>query len=105
MKKPQTGEDWMRMWNWGADINALLQLYITTKDQKYADSFLEKIWSTIEPPKMNSRGFDSSFLIGRGVKTAIIAIPYMNADYKEKLKGYVIKYKDGIKELQKKTTN
>lgn len=102
MKKPQKGEDWMRMWNWGADINALLQLYITTKDQKYADRFLEKIWSTIEPPKMNSRGFDSSFLIGRGLKTAIIAIPYMNADYKEKLKGYVIKYKDGIKELEKK---
>jgi len=102
MKKPQKeGNPWMKMWGRGADITAVLQLYITTKEKKYADRFLEKIWNMLEPPKMNFRGLDPSFLIGRSLKTAVEAIPYMDAAYKEKLKGYVVKYKEAMDEMDK----
>ena len=88
----------MRMWGRGSDIDAALQLYITTKEKKYADRFLEKIWGTLEPPKMPGRhdGFDPGFFVSRSLGSALKAVPYMDADYKTKLKEYVIKYKESI---------
>ena len=102
MKKPDTFESpWMR-WFRGADIDAVLQLYITTNDKKYADRFLEKIWSMLEPPSMSWRGLDPIFFISRSLQSALKAVPYMDADYKGKLKDYVVKYKEAMDELDKK---
>jgi endoglucanase len=98
IKKPRQDENpWMRMFGRGADLQAALELYITTKEQKYKDRYLEKIWLLLEPPKMNlPDGFDPGFIIRRVIKTALAAIPYMDADYKTKLKDYVLKYKESI---------
>ncbi len=50
MKKSGNDNNPMMRWFRGADIDAILQLYITTKDKKYADRFLEKIWILLDQP-------------------------------------------------------
>ena len=94
----------MRRWGRGADIDAVLQLYITTKDKKYSDRFLEKIWTILETPRTGGRrsgGFNPVFFMSRSLNSALKAIPYMDAAYKTKLKDYVIKYKQSIDEIAK----
>jgi len=100
MKKQATNStDPMAMFARGADLNAVLQLYITTKEQKYADRFLEKIWTTLEQPA--GRSGNAGFFAFRGLSSALIALPYMDKAYKEKLKGYVVKYKESLDATEK----
>ena len=80
----------MKMMGKGANLNTVLQLYITTKDKKYADRFLELIWQSLD----NSRG--------RGISVALQALPYMDSAYKTKLKDHVVKYKQSIDETDDK---
>jgi hypothetical protein len=91
----------MMMRGRGSDIDAVLQLYITTKEKKYADRFLEKIWTSLEQPT-GGRDFGQMFFAGRNLNPALKAIPYMDAEYKAKLKDYIIKYKKSIEEIEKK---
>ena len=84
----------------GIELPAALELYISTKDKKYADRFLEKIWTSLEPPT-DRGGFNQRFFAGRGLTTALKAIPYMDAAYKAKLEDYVVKYKQSIDEIKK----
>ncbi|MFO7447380.1 MAG: glycoside hydrolase family 9 protein [Ignavibacteriaceae bacterium] len=99
-QKDDSSNPMMRMWGRGADIDAVLQLYITTKEKKYADRFLEKIWTLLEPPP-SIPGFDMGFFAFRGLSSALKAIPYMDDEYKAKLKDYVLKYKESIIENEK----
>jgi hypothetical protein len=101
-KKQQndTTNQMMRRWGRGADLDAVLQLFITTKDKKYAERFLEKIWTLLEQPT-NRRGFDMGFFASRSLASALKAIPYIDDAYKAKLKDYVIKYKESIAETEK----
>lgn len=62
-------------------IGAALQLYITTKDEQYAAVFKDAALS----------GLDRS--VNFGMRQALQAYPYMDDDYKKKLRAYVIKYK------------
>ncbi|RQV97705.1 MAG: glycoside hydrolase [Calditrichaeota bacterium] len=104
VNKPNDSIDpWMQTFARGADITAVLELYITTGDQKYADRFQERIWQMLEPPKMNmpDRNFDIGFIIGRILQPALKAVPYMNDEYKIKLKEYVLKYKESIEKNEK----
>ena len=67
----------------GADMSssAALQLYIVTKDKKYADTFLKSIWHGLEAyPEMT-------------IENALIAVPYFDKGYKEKLEPYIKKFK------------
>jgi endoglucanase len=88
----------------GADVNTVLQLYITTKDKKYADRFLEKIWPLLDQSTAKT-GANAGFLVGFGSRIsfnpALLAIPYMDAAYKARLKDYIIKYKASIDENEK----
>lgn len=95
-----TEEPFMRRWGRGADIEAVLQLYITTKDKKYADRFLEKIWPLLEQPTQG-RDFGQMFFASRSLNPALKAIPYMDDAYKAKLKDYIVKYKESIDQLEK----
>jgi hypothetical protein len=89
-----------RMMGRGADINTMLQLFITTKDRKYADRFLEKIWPALDRSVgRKDQGF--SFFVGRDINTALLALPYMDAGYKNKLKDYVVRYKESLTALEK----
>jgi endoglucanase len=60
---------------------AALQLYITTKDEKYADVFKNAVWQTLDR--------NVSF----GIKQALQAYSYMDDSYKKKLRDYVVKLK------------
>ena len=62
-------------------MSAALQLYITTKDEKYARRFKEAIWPTLDRSVMY------------GMKAALQAYPYMDQEYQEKMKDYVVRYK------------
>ncbi len=75
-------------WGRGGDISTNLQLYITTGEQQYADTFGELLW-----PALESR-------LSWTILTALNAIPYMDEAYKEKLRPYVVKYKEYIDELE-----
>jgi hypothetical protein len=62
------------------EIPAALQLYIATRDEKYAKRYLELIWDDLD------KNLEVSIL------TAVKAIPYFKDDYKNKVQQYVIKY-------------
>ncbi len=102
MKNPDNSPDepWMRMMSSGADLNTVLQLYITTKEKKYSDRFREKIWILLEQPN-RGRDFGQMFLAGRILNPALKAVPYMDDAYKARLKDYVITYKESIDEMEK----
>lgn len=72
-----------------ANMGTNLQLYISTGEQEYVDKFQELLWPALE------RRVSSSIL------TALHAIPHMDASFKEKLRSYVVKYKEYIDELEK----
>ncbi len=100
-KSPKNGDPMMWMMGRGGDLDAVLQLYITTKDQKYADRFLAEIWPLLE----NSVGDMSEnmwFFTGRGLLSALTAVPYMDNNFKAKLKNYVVKYKESLSAMEKK---
>jgi Glycosyl hydrolase family 9./N-terminal ig-like domain of cellulase. len=73
----------------GAEVPAALQLYISTKDERYAKIFNELIWKQLDN--------DRAMLFN--IATAARAISYMDKEYKNKLEKYVIKYKNQIEKL------
>ncbi|MBN2763292.1 MAG: glycoside hydrolase family 9 protein [Bacteroidales bacterium] len=72
-----------------ANMGTNLQLYISTGEKQYIDKFQELLWPALD------RNVSMSIL------TALEAIPHMDASYKEKLRPYVIKYKEYIDGLEK----
>lgn len=71
------------------DIGSYLQLYISTGEKPYMDQFQELLWPALDR--------NVSFTI----LTALHAIPHTDASFKEKLKPYVVKYKEYIEGLEK----
>ncbi|MFZ0281299.1 MAG: cellulase N-terminal Ig-like domain-containing protein [Bacteroidales bacterium] len=79
-----------RGWGGGsANIATNLQLYISTGEKQYIEKFQELLWPALE------RNVSSNIL------TALDAIPHMDASFKEKLRPYVVKYKEYIDGLEK----
>ena len=70
-------------------IAAALQLYISSKDVQYADTFTTLIWPALKKfPEMN-------------IQTAVQAIPYFGKEYKDRLVSYVEKARKFDDELLK----
>ena len=78
-----------RGWGRGADMGTNLQLYISTGEQQYKDKFQESLWPALDR------------FVSFSILTALHAIPHMDEAYKEKLRPYVVKYKEYIEELEK----
>jgi hypothetical protein len=74
-----------------SEMPTALQLYITTRDEKYKNRFLELLWPALDR-SVAGRG---------GILIALKAIPYMGADYKAKLRDYAVKYKESIAGYEK----
>jgi hypothetical protein len=72
-----------------ANLGTNLQLYIATGEQQYIDKFNELLWPALDR--------NVSFTLS----TALDAIPHLDAVYKEKLRPYVVKYKEYIEGLEK----
>jgi len=80
----------LRMMPWflnSAECVAALQLFVTTKDERYSRRFAELIW----------RQLDSALVWN--IATAAQAVQYMPPDYRSKLERYVLKYRDEIGKL------
>ena len=85
--QPQSQNPTTAIWNAGAEIAPNLQLYITTGEKQYADRFEELLWPALER--------NVSFLLS----TALEVLPYLDASFKEKLRPFVVKYKEYIDQL------
>ncbi len=84
--EPQDRRGWGRG---SADISTNLQLYISTGEQQYANKFQELLWPALERS------------VSGNILTAIHGIPHMDPTFKEKLRPYVVKYKEYIDGLEK----
>jgi hypothetical protein len=69
------------------ELAAALQLYITTGDEQYAGRFKELVWSALD--KSNARN----------IYVALQACSNMDKAYKDKLRSYVIKFKEANDKL------
>jgi hypothetical protein len=74
-----------------AELSAVVQLLITTRERAYADRFDELLWPLLE------RGTAATPLLASAVR----ALPHRDAAFKERLRPYVEKYRKGIDELEK----
>jgi hypothetical protein len=73
----------------GAELTAVAQLMMTTKEKTYADRFNELLWPSLDR------------MAGPNMLTAARALPFLDAAYAQKLRPYVVKYKSDIDALQK----
>ncbi len=71
----------------GGNLATNLQLYVATGEKSYLDQFVEQIWPALERNVNNS------------IRTAMDAIPYMDAAYKERLRPYAEKYKEYLEQV------
>lgn len=81
-KKAKPDNSPMSRWGRGSDMIAILQLYLSTKDEKYKTGFLDKIWKVLDEN------------LEFNINHALLALPAMDDDYKQKLRAYVVKYKE-----------
>ena len=65
----------------GNNMGLNLQLYRTTGEKSYLDRFEQQIW------------LDLSRNVNGSIRTALDAVPYMDAEYRQKLAPYVSQYK------------
>lgn len=81
--KQTTGSDtgFLAAFRRNTQLAAALQLFIATKEEQYATSFKEMIFPTL----------DRSLLFGMAV--ALQAIPWMDKDYQNRLRDYVVKFR------------
>lgn len=71
------------------NMPANLQLYASTHEQSYLETFNAQIWPALD------------YNVTYTIKTALDAIPYMDESYREKLRPYVLKYNEYLKSLDK----
>ena len=86
--RPMTGADARRPMP-GPDVSTSLQLYISTGEQQYRDNFESGIWNMLDRN------------VNFGISTALDAIPYMDEAYREKLRPYIVKYREYVESLSK----
>jgi endoglucanase len=82
---PATGFE--AMFGQGAELTALMQLLITTREQQYGDRFNELVWPALDRNAAMT------------LQVAVRALPAMDEAYARKLRPYVEKYKvelDGL---------
>lgn len=77
------------MFRRNTEMSAALQLFITTKDDRYAKKFNDAIWPALDRA------------VGQGLTAALQAYPYMDKAYQTKLKDYVVKFRASNEELTK----
>jgi endoglucanase len=71
------------------EMMAALQLYITTKDEQYANRFKELVWPALDKS------------LERNINVAVKAFTFMDAPYQKKLRDYVIRFKEINDKLSK----
>ena len=70
------------------NVSSSLQLYVSTKDPAYLEQFTQAIWPSLERAPLYA------------ISTALDAIPYLDDEYKEKLRPYVEQYRDYVESME-----
>jgi endoglucanase len=70
-----------KMFSLASNMTAALQLYITTNDESYAKIYKDALWPMLDRS------------VATGMTQALQANPYLDKDYQDKLKPYVLKFK------------
>jgi hypothetical protein len=70
-----------------ADLGTALQLYAATGEAQYRDRFSGAIWDALDQN------------VAFTMQTALDAVPYMDDAYKQKLRPYVERYRDYVKDF------
>ncbi|MCR5352493.1 MAG: glycoside hydrolase family 9 protein [Bacteroidales bacterium] len=70
------------------NMSTNLQLYVSTGEAHYLESFKEQIWPALD------RG------VAFAIQPALDAIPYLDDDYKERLRPYMLEYKQYLDSLE-----
>jgi endoglucanase len=79
---PSAGSPWEAMFGDAAELGSAYQLLATTRDAVYAQRFQELIWPALDKA------------LDRAISTAVQAVPYLDQGYAERLRPYVVKYKE-----------
>jgi endoglucanase len=85
-KRPASGR-WPAWFRGNAECDAALQLFMTTREERFRNRFDELIWTQLD-----------SALIWN-IAMAARAVPYMPGPYRSRLETYVLKYKAATEEL------
>lgn len=72
---------------YGNNVSTNLQLFIATGEDAYREKFEEMIWTSLD----NN--------VNRTISTALDAVPYMDGQYKEKLRPYIEQYRNYVDSL------
>jgi hypothetical protein len=72
-----------------AEASAALQLFITTRDDRYGTAFNELIW----------KGLDNERALPFAISVAARAVPYMGEQFKNRLRPYAVRYRHEIEKL------
>lgn len=91
--------DPMGMMSRSSGTDAVFQLYLATGDKAWLDRFQRQIGTLPEPGTGGPGG--GFFFAGRILLTALKALPYLDAAYKTKLRDYVVKYRESLRELER----
>ena len=71
----------------GGNLAVNLQLYVATGEKSYIEQFEQQIWQALDRNVNNT------------IRTAMDAIPHMDASYKERLRPYAEKYKAYLEQV------
>lgn len=71
----------------GGNLATNLQLYVATGEKSYIEQFEQQIWQALDRNVNNT------------IRTAMDAIPHMDAAYKERLRPYAEKYKEYLEQV------
>ena len=71
----------------GGNLATNLQLYVATGEKSYIEQFEQQIWQALDRNVNNT------------IRTAMDAIPHMDAAYKERLRPYAEKYRDYLEQV------
>lgn len=74
------------------NLSAALQLYITTRDEKYKKIVEDSLWELLNASAVNPN-MPGNVSISNGISYAFDAYPYMGADFHDKLRPYILKFK------------
>jgi endoglucanase len=97
--KPATGFE--ARFGQGAELSAVLQLVITTKEQQYRHRLNELIWPSLDRTGAGPGAGADPGRGGWGLLTALRALPYLEPGAAVKLRPYVEKYKAELDALSK----
>ncbi len=76
-------------------LSAALQLFITTKEERFKSAFEQAFWDLLNAPAINTN-MPGNIPIANGITYAFMAYPYMGADFHAKLRPFILKYKEEV---------